>query len=274
MDRCLACGGPRSWRERRYTRVLRRFIVVAVIVGVGAVHAGAAAVSDVVQETLLEALSRGDVNARFAATGWIGAALDMTVTSNVDTSLAVSLDPGLLLGCGIAGVQRFVVRSPSEFSVLSDRPETRFVVLDPRETLTVGLDAYCLDESEDLPAQGTAYWVEGMASIKVQRVLGASLASVGGQDPTVCVVQAAVWIAEDGVSRGRFESRMDGCTDVNAAEVVALCERAGFAAGSSWRGTSSSTESTSSYFDEPEGEILVWILIGFGLLLLGLLESL
>jgi len=183
--------------------------------------------------TLLEAVDRGYVRAEFAATGNIGVALRMSISSLSETTLAVTVTPGLLLGCDIPGVQRLVVRSPIEFNVVASMDSDRFIELAPEETQFVELEGYCLDGSDRLPDEGTPYRLLGTAPWRVERILSESVKDT--EYPGTCTLQAAVWIAQEDMTKSQFEARFGAsCADINVARVVELCNHAGIIPDASW----------------------------------------
>ncbi|MBN1857761.1 hypothetical protein JW848_00985 [Candidatus Bipolaricaulota bacterium] len=245
--------------------------------------------------TLLEAANRGYVDVELEATGSIGAAIDMSITSTLNITLAVTINPGLLLGCDIAGVQRLVVRSPVEFNVAINMEASRFIELKPDETRSVGLEAYCLDASQRLPDAGTIYRILGMASAPVERVLRESVRQ--DEHPGACAIQAAVWIAQENLTKPQFDARLgSNCSDIDAVRAVQLCSQAEIAPDASWlaqagvidpevdQEADSETEpvtdpetTAEGQSEEPSSSIAEWLLlgglIGFAIILVRVLEG-
>lgn len=183
--------------------------------------------------SLLEAVRRGYVNAEITATGSVGVAAEMLITSMMDITLAVTVEPGLVLDCDLPGVQRLVVRSPVEFSVGINVETPRFIELGPEETLEVQLEAYCLDARDRLPDPGTTYRPVGMASAPVERVLLTSIQE--DEHRGLCALQAAVWIAQSNMTRSEFDLRLGArCLDTDVARAVALCNEAEVEPDISW----------------------------------------
>ena len=249
--------------------------------------------------TLLDAVTRGYVTAEFTATGSIGVAIDMSITSTMNITLAVTIEPGLRFESDLPGVQRFVVRSPVEFHIATNMETSRFIELAPEETLAVELEAYCLDASERLPEQGARYHILGMASAPVERVLRGSIQEA--EHPGACALQAAVWIAQENLTKAQFDARLGSrCLSADAARAVELCDQAQITPDASWLaqivastpgsgqqadlepdvGTPPDTDAepdAASITEKPSSSAAEWLLLGglisFAVILVKLLEG-
>jgi len=270
-------------REMRGVRLL---LVLVALLCVIRVMAGAYVTQGARRIGLVEGSRRGYIEVSFSATGSFGLALEMTIRSQTNARLEVTIDPGLVLGSRNPSYQRLVLLSMVERRQAGD-VRIRYVDLDPYETRSIGLEGYCLDAHLDLPKRGTAYHAQGSSGSGVQRVLDGSKRL--SEHPGVCVVQAAVWIAESEITRSEFESLVGvDCAEVIPAAVTALCTQAGVAPHSSWfsnRGSraphtvsgEANTGSQSSVLvslgGSPAEQVLVWILVGFAVILLGILRE-
>ncbi len=230
-------GGKAAGRKRSISAIAGVFACLAASLLCIAVGATSLADEDIAwienRISLLDATRRGYVNMELKATGSVGVAVEMSVESTMDVALSVTVEPGLVLGCDVPGVQRVVVRSPVEFSVAANLGASRFIVLRPEEILHVELEAYCLDARDRLPDPGTTYRIVGMASPPVEDVLRASIQQ--DEHAGICALQTAVWIAQSNMTRAEYELRLGArCLHTDVSRALALCQQAGVTPDTSW----------------------------------------
>jgi hypothetical protein len=204
-------------------------VVWLLLIGVGIVAAASARGVDAQAGavSLPDAINQGLVRAEFLGEGGAsGAVIRLRVTRAVAEDLAITVPRGLLLRNRNPEEQDMTVRG-----LLAERTNDRavpaeMVELRDDDPHTYVLEAYCLEAELENPSVDAVFVPEGFVEPDLVAVLDA-VDQVPDAEDEIDVIQAAVWVLTDDITREKLAEIGYELSDAGVALVGELLRAAG-----------------------------------------------
>lgn len=139
---------------------------------------------------LIEAMDKDIVSVRFRGTGYSsGDVIEMEIESNVEFSINIKIESGLILVNSGMGQNMIIGAFIS-------------LIIEPEVKVTVDIEAYCLDSNKDNPTGNESFSIQkesGIYGEEVQTLIG-SLENVSYSKKSITAIQIAVWVLTENIT--------------------------------------------------------------------------